>query len=115
MSAPSYPVKTASTLPFGSEVLTIDTVTYIAENFRVSQGSVTAERMDEVGGPNGFALNKAARTGSATLQKATATTAIPSVGHTFTRDSVTYVLTEVGEEQANNGIHTIPVSFRENV
>lgn len=113
MPAPTYPVKTAATLPYGSEVLSIDSVNYIAEQLRVSQGSVSAERMDENGGPNGFALNKAARTGTATLQLATATTAIPLVGHQFTRDSVTYVLTEVGEEQAQQGITTVPISFRE--
>jgi hypothetical protein len=117
MPAPTYPVKSASTLPFGSEVWTIDSVNYIAETIRVTQGSVLAERQDELGGPNGFALNKAAKTGTATLQLATATTAIPVVGHTFTRaaDSTDYVLTEVGEERSQNGIPTLPVSFREDV
>jgi hypothetical protein len=113
MPAPTYPVKTASTLPFGSEVLSIDSVSYIAENFRVSQSSVTAERMGVDGAPNGFALNKGPKTGSTTLQLATATTAIPMVGHQFTRDSVVFVLTEVGEEQSQNGIRTVPASFRE--
>lgn len=112
MPAPTFPVKTTG-LPFGSEILAIDGVNYIAENVRISQGSVTAERQDENGGPNGFALNKAAKTGSATLQLATAATAIPSVGHTFERGGVTFVLTEVGEEKAQNGITTVPISFRE--
>lgn len=113
MADPTYPVKSASTLPFGSEVLSIDSVEYIAENLRLSQPSVTAERQDQVGGPNGFALNKAAKTGTATLQLATASTAIPQVGHQFTRATIDYVLTDVGEEQSQNGFKTVPISFRE--
>lgn len=113
MPAPTYPVKTGATLPFGSEVLSIDSVNYIAENFRVSQPSVSAERQTEVSAPNGYALNLAAKTGSATLQLATTSTAIPVVGHTFTRNSVVFILTEVGEEQTQNGIKTLPISFRE--
>lgn len=115
MPAPTYPVKTASTLPYGSEVLSIDSVSYIAENLRVTQGSVSAERMDENGGPNGYAMNKAPRTGTATLQKATSTTAIPQVGHEFTRSTIDYIITDVGEEQSNNGIVTIPISFRQKI
>ncbi len=115
MPAPAYPVKSAATLPFGSEVLSIDGVNYIAEQFRVNQPSVTAERQNEVGAANGFALNKAPKVGSAQLQLATATTAIPQVGHTFERGGVTFILTEVGEEQSQSGFRFVPVSFRENV
>jgi hypothetical protein len=113
MPAPTYPVKTSVGLPFGSEILSIDSVNYIAENLRVTQPSITAERQDENGGPNGFALNKAARTGTATLQLANANTAIPVVGHNFTRETIVYLLTEVGTDQSQNGMKTVPVSFRE--
>lgn len=115
MPAPTYPVLSAVNLPFGSRVLSIDAVNYIAENFRYSQPSVTAERMTEVGAPNGFALNKAARTGTTQLQKALTTTAIPQVGHEFSADSITWVITDVGQEESQNGFTVIPVSFREKI
>lgn len=115
MADPTYPVLSSANLPYGSEVLTIDSITYIAENFTVTQASVTAERMDEDGAPNGFALNVGPKSGSATLQLATTSTAIPQVGHTFTRGSDTFILTEVGEAQSQNGFKTCPISFRENI
>lgn len=113
MAAPVYPVKTSATLPFGCEVLTIDAVNYIAENFRLSRGSVTAERQTELSAPNGFALNLAAATGTAQLQLPTSATAIPQVGHTFERGGVTYVITEVSEEKSQNGMTVLPITFRE--
>lgn len=115
MAAPTYPVLSSANLPFGSEVLTIDSVTYIAENFNVTQSSVTAERQDEEGAPNGFALNVGPRSGTAQLQLATTSTAIPVVGHTFTRNTIVYVITEVGEQQSQSGFKVLPISFREQI
>lgn len=115
MGAPSYPVLSAVNLPFGSRVLTIDAIEYIAEQFQYEQPSVTAERSTQVSAPGGFALNAAARVGSAQLQLALTTTAVPLVGHTFEADTFTFVITNVGKSQTQNGFTVLPIQFRQNI
>lgn len=111
----TLPYKTATTLPFGSRILTIDAVTYIAENFETSAGGQLIERTTELGAPNGAILIEQAKTGSATLQFATTTTAIPERGDEFTADTITYFLTEVSAPETANGFKTCRISFREKV
>jgi len=107
--------KTTSTLPFGSRVLTIATVTYIAQNFRTRAGSAVVERQDEEGEPNGAVGVPEARDGSATLQLATATTAIPALFAEFTEDTFTYFITEVGTPEEQRGFKTVEISFRQKI
>jgi len=83
--------------PFGSEVLTINSVTYVAEDLSFNRPTVKTDRRDEVNEPSDRILNTDFEEGTATLQLAAEATAIPTGGMTFTRDAVVYVITEVGE------------------
>ena len=111
----SLPYLTSATLPYGSRILTIDAVTYIANNFRVDSTGALIERQTELGAPNGAVLIREAKTGSAQLQLATTTTAIPEVGDEFTADTITYFLTSVGAPEEARGFKVVDISFREKV
>jgi hypothetical protein len=107
--------KTAATLPFGSRVLTIATVSYVAQTFRTRSGSSVVERQTEDGEPNGAVGVPEADDGSATLQLATATTAIPARFAEFTEDTITYFITEVGKPEEQRGFKTVEISFRQKI
>lgn len=107
--------KSSSTLPFGSSILTIANVTYIAERLSVRSPVETFERRDAEGSPNGFVQVDQARTLTATLQLATSTTATPARGAEFTHDSVTYVVGETEEPQEFNDLTKVNINAREKV
>lgn len=111
----SLPYLTATNLPYGSRVLTIATVAYIAQTYRLDESGKLIERETELGAPNGAVLISQAKTGTATLQLALSSTAYPAVGAEFTADSVTYFLTAVGRPEEAAGFKTVEVSFREKV
>ena len=106
------------TVRFGSRVLTINSITYIAESFEVSEPTFKVERRSELGAPNGKYIGEDFVTGSATLQLAASTTAIPALGLTFAtkpRDAdaatTTFILTEIGIPEAQGDISKVPVKF----
>ena len=113
----AIPYLTAATLPYGSRVLTISAVGYIANSFSPSQSLQVIERQDSLGAPNGAIGIRAPRTGSASLQLASTSTTSPTVGDEFTASvggsTVTFFLTEVGLPESQNGFKTVEVSFRE--
>lgn len=111
----SLPYLTTSTLPYGSRVLTIATVAYIAQSFRLDEPGQLIERTTELGAPNGAVLIEQAKTGTATLQLATASTAYPARGAEFTADTVTYFITQVGKPEEAAAFKTVEISFREKV
>ena len=98
-------------IPFGSEVLTINSVAYIAENVSYDNASVVVQRRNEVNEPSGSYGVQDFVTGSATLQKAATGTAVPTPGLTFTRDSVVYILTKVGEVLAQGDAMKFNIEF----
>lgn len=107
------------TVPFGSRVLTINSVTYVAENFEVKEPTFNVERRNEINQPNGQYIDADFITGSATLQLATSSTAIPANGDTFATkpraadvSTTTFVLTEIGIPEEQGGIKKVPVQFR---
>ena len=99
-------------IPYGSEVLTIDSVTYIAENLSFDNPSVVVQRRNEVNEPTGSFGVQDFVTGSATLQKATTGTAVPTPGLTFTRSSVVFTLTKVGEVLAQGDAMKFNIEFQ---
>lgn len=111
----AIPYLTTATLPYGSRVVTIDSVGYIANNFSTSQSLNVIERQNELGAPNGAVGIQTARTGSAQLQLATTSTAIPEAGDTFLDSTVTYFLTEVSKPEEAQGFKVVDISFRESV
>lgn len=111
----SLPYKTGSTLPYGSRVLTIGAVTFIANNFRTQAPSQLIERKTELGAPNGAVLIEQARTGTAELQLASSSTAAPARGDEFTEDTITWFITEVGKPESVDTFKVVDISFREKV
>jgi hypothetical protein len=100
------------TIPYGSEVLTINSVTYIAENVSFDNPSTVVQRRNEANEPTGSYGVQDFVTGSATLQKAATGTAVPTPGLTFTRDSVVYILTKVGEVLAQGDAMKFNIEFQ---
>lgn len=95
-------------LVFGSQVLTINLVTYIAESFSLTDGSNRIASMNEFGVPNKQAFMDETPTGEATLQLASATTPLPpkySVVPCITLNAVSVdcIITEVGHAKTQNG------------
>ena len=113
------PYTSITTLPYGSRVVTIASVGYIANNFNTSSGLTLLERQNELGAPNGVVGIAQAATGNAKLQLATSAVAIPDAGDEFsaTIDStaITFFITErsLPEEQA--GFKTVDISFRQSI
>jgi len=113
----AIPYLTAATLPYGSRVVTIGAVGYIANSFSPSQSLQVIERQNELGAPNGAVGIRVARTGSTSLQLASTSTTAPAVGDEFSAtvagSAITFFLTEVGLPESQNGFKTVEVSFRE--
>lgn len=111
--------KTAANIPFGSRTLNINNVVYIAPSFSIQEPTTLVERTDELGNPNGAVQIDRARTGTATLQLATNTTAYPTRGLEFvsltSNTNVNYFLTEVTQPEEAEGIKTVSISFREKI
>lgn len=105
------------TQAFGLEdsPVTINSVTYILESATYTQTSTRADVNSSDGEPLGSTVIPGRIEGSATLQLATATTAVPAIGQTFTiasgRNDGTYVLTDVGESQSQGEYVKVNISF----
>lgn len=104
--------KNDGAIPYGSIVLTINSITYVADSFSISRPSKTIERTNETDLPSGQVSYDGFVTGSATLQLASGSTAIPAMYDTFTTsvsgtsetfyiDSVTQPLEKAGERKVN--------------
>jgi hypothetical protein len=115
----AIPYLTSATLPYGSRVVTIASVGYIANNFSTSDGLNVIERQTELGAPNGAVGIDQAMTGSAQLQLATTSTAVPEKGQEFSATvaagAVTFFITERGLPEEAAGFKVVDISFRESV
>jgi hypothetical protein len=111
----AIPYLTTTALPYGSRIVTVSSVGYIANNFSVSQSINVIERQNELGAPNGAVGIQQARTGSAQLQLATSSTTGVAAGDSFLDGSVTYFITEVSKPEEQQGFKVLDVSFRESV
>lgn len=112
------PAYNDASLPYGSVVLSINSVNYVAENISFTTGSVVPEIFSEVGIPSGQVVIPTFASGSAQLQLATTSTAVPTVGMTFDEDlgrgtAERWVITEVGRTYESQSINKVPISFRE--
>lgn len=95
-----------------SRAITISAVVYIAKNFRFNTTSNEILRLDQNGTPNGRKLTLGPTEGSATLQLATTSTALPAIFTSFTESEGTFYLSEVGEEQESAGETFVSVTFK---
>jgi hypothetical protein len=101
-----------NSVPYGSVVLVINTVDYVADDITITKSTKVIERTNEVDEPSGQVIIEGFETGSATLQLATSATAIPAIGDTFTYSTVTYVVSEVGVPKSKGDYTKINISFR---
>lgn len=103
-------------IPYGVEVLTINSVTYVAENLTFDNPSQTIQRRNEANEPSGSVGVQDFVTGSATLQKAATSTAVPTPGLTFSTSSfsgsaVTFILTKVSPVFAQGDAAKFNIEF----
>ena len=96
-------------MAYGSQVVTINAVTYIAENIQINRAVSYADQMDELGNPTKRRATAGRDTISCTLQLATSSTVYPQHGHTLavTVDSTgygaeTFVLDPVPHEESSD-------------
>lgn len=113
------PTYNDGSVPYGSQVVTIGGVAFVAEQINVTEPSNIIERMDELGVPSGQVIIGGFVNGTAVLQLATTSTLLPTFGGTFTltrpgTPAVTYgaVLSEIGEAYAQTEALKVNVSFR---
>jgi hypothetical protein len=78
------PVFNYNNVLYGSRVLTIASVGYVAENVSVSRPTTVLTRENEVGEPNGFVSIQDWVTCNGTLQIPTSGSSYPQLGGTFT-------------------------------
>ncbi|PAW76820.1 MAG: hypothetical protein B9S32_13865 [Verrucomicrobia bacterium Tous-C9LFEB] len=114
-------IKNDGSIPYGSKVLTIATVTYVADSIKVSRPSKVIERTNEIDEPSGQVIIGGFVTGDATLQLATAATAYPPLGSEFTitLDTVigaeTFIITERDDAVAKGDETKVPIKFRKKI
>lgn len=70
-------------IPYGSRVLTINSVAYVANNIRIRRPAKTIKRTNEIDEPTGSVGVSDFVEGTAELQLATSSTAEPQNGMTF--------------------------------
>jgi hypothetical protein len=102
-------------VPYGSRVLTINAVTYVADAFTITRGTKIIERNNELGEPSGWVAVATVPTGTATLQLAAAATAIPTLGLTFTITEGTFALIDVGQPEGEGDTKKVTISFRKDI
>jgi hypothetical protein len=104
-------------IPYGSRVVTISTVTYVANNIRVRRPTKQIKRTNELDEPSGSVGVEDFVEGSAELQLATSSTAEPQNGMTFdlTLDATigeeTFILSEVERPEEKSADKKLNVNF----
>ena len=96
-------------MPYGTSVLTINSIAYNVEDEKITPEWKTAESLTVTGGPDRMKWQKMRYKYDATLQLATDSTAYPIAGDTFTRavsgetSAVPFVVIDVPIERNNSG------------
>ena len=115
----AIPYLTSATLPYGSRVITIAAVGYIANNVSFSDTLNVIERTDSLGAPNGAIGIDQAASGSAQLQLATTSTTYPVKGLEFSTSmagtATTFFITETTMPEEAAGFKVVDISFRKSV
>ena len=104
---------------FGSQVVSINSVNYVAEQITLDFGSDWAVRNDEGGVPTAQHGRKTVGTGSMTLQLASVNTVLPPIFSVVIIDqaaaagNVNVIITKVGQAFDHGGETKVPVDIRE--
>ncbi len=111
-------------VPFGSISITINSVAYIAENITPTKSDIVIQRRGATNLPTGAAFVAEFQTGSATLQLATSSTALPgtfgeSDVNKFTADLFSigsgthqWAITRVGRTYAQADHFKVDIDFQ---
>lgn len=107
-------------LVFGSQVLTIDSVAYVAENISVDAPSAVIEQKNIYGVPSGQVIVEGFVTGTATLQLASSATVLPTIGDAFQLTtvggvSVYFLVSQVGQAFSQDAETKVNISFRKRI
>ncbi len=105
-------------VPYGSQVVTIGGTAVILEAASLNYPSIALERFDQVGQPSGQVIIDSFATGSATLQLATTSSLIPTIGATFTMAdngagaTVGVMISDVVYTESNRDIKKCTINIR---
>ncbi len=118
---PAAPTYNDGTIPYGSVVITSNVVTYIADDWSVSDGSKRNERTNQWGEVTGAFAIPTVRNGSATVQIATAATALLAPGASFTvttaspSDANTYLIDTADTPAEKEGYLKQRITFHKKI
>jgi hypothetical protein len=104
---------------FGSQTVTINAITYIAEDIDIRQGSRKIELQDATGVPNKTAFMRLRYTGTATLQLASTATIAPALFASVNLTPVgggaalDFIIEEVGQKFTSEGETKVSVTLIE--
>jgi hypothetical protein len=104
-------------VPFGTQAITIGSLSIIAESISLEVPSQVLERFNQVGDPSGQVIIEQFNTGSAVLQLATTAITVVTIGATFTLvrnngNTVGMVISSVSEAQSQFDIRKQSVGIR---
>lgn len=103
-------------VPYGSRVLSINSVNYVAEDIVRTAPFKAIDRTNQLGEPSGHVAVPDFVTGTATLQLAANSTAKVEGGMTFITNFIgsneTFVITEVGQPESREDAKKQSVSFK---
>ena len=104
-------------VPYGSQVVTIGTAGFVAENISLSVPSQITEVRDATGNPSAQVIIEQFNTGTALLQFATTLTVPPVIGSTFTLTrngggTVGVVVSQVNEPETQFDLKKVQINFR---
>ncbi len=104
-------------IPFGSQVVTINAVEYVAEEIDFEEKSTAIYRRNEINVPNGGVYISDLIKGKMTLQLASVDTVIPEnqsiVTMTFRGTPTQFVITNVSQPQKQDQIHKLKMEITE--
>jgi len=98
---------------YGSRDLTINGVVYATDDFNLTPDKTEILRTSRLERPTGKVVIKGLVRGTATLQLATSSTAIPQIGHTFTVTEGDFVVDVVSRAETKGGETKVSIEFSE--
>lgn len=104
-------------VPYGSQIVTIGSTAYVAEQIAITDTSTIIERMDQNGVPAAQVVIPGFSKGTGTLQMATTLTVVPTIGTTFTLTrnggaTVGAIIADIGEAENHKDARKFTIGFR---
>lgn len=104
-----------NSVQYGSQILTLNSIAFVADNFETTQPSTVIERTNQLGEPSGSVGIAGFIRGTATVQLASSTHAAQiTLGQDFTANSdttTTYYITDISEPQVKDAEQKVNISF----